>query len=93
MSTKNWPKVSSKEKLAEVKGERVRDSLRFAEDSIFIFLPLNGLNNQSNYKNRKTNYKKIEKWTKTSPKLTKKWHLELRSSIGVNSDVLRNLTK
>ena len=72
MSTKNWPKVSSKEKLVEVKGERERDSLRFAEDSIFIFLQLNGLNNKSNYKNRKTNYTKIEKWTKTSPKLAKK---------------------
>ena len=73
MSTKNWLKVSSKEKLTEVKGERVRDSLRFAEDSIFIFL--NGLNNKSNYKNRKTNYTNIEKWTNTSPKLAKKWHL------------------
>ena len=38
MSTKNWPKVSSKEKLAEVKGERERDSLIFAEDSIYYFL-------------------------------------------------------
>ena len=34
---KNWPKVSSKEKLAEVKGERESDSLRFAEDSISYF--------------------------------------------------------
>ena len=71
---KNWPKVSSKEKIAEVKGERERDSL-------------NSL--KSNYKNRKTNYTKIEKWAKTSPKLAKKWQLELRSSIGVNSEVLR----
>ena len=37
MSTKNRPKVSSKEKLAEVKGERERDSLTFAEDSISYF--------------------------------------------------------
>ena len=37
MSMKNWPKVSSKEKLAEVKGERERDSLGFAEDSIYYF--------------------------------------------------------
>ena len=37
MSTKNWSKVSSKEKLAEVKGERGRDSMRFVEDSIYYF--------------------------------------------------------
>ena len=37
MSTKNWPKVSSKEKIAEVKGERERDSLRFADDSMIYF--------------------------------------------------------
>ena len=37
MSTKNRPKVSSKEKLAEVKGERERDSLTFAENSISYF--------------------------------------------------------
>ena len=37
MSTKNWPKVSSKERIAEVKGERERDSLRFAKDSMFYF--------------------------------------------------------
>ena len=37
MSTKNWPKVFSKEKLVEVKGEKERDSLRFAEDSIYYF--------------------------------------------------------
>ena len=42
MSTKNWPKVSSKEKLAEVKGERERDSLRFAEDSIYYFRSVEG---------------------------------------------------
>ena len=60
MSTKNWPKVSSKEKLAEVKGERVRDSRRLLKTRYLILLQLNGLNNKSNYKNRKTNYTKIE---------------------------------
>ena len=38
----------------------MRDSLRLLKTRYLILFQLNGLNNKSNYKNRKTNYRKIE---------------------------------
>ena len=61
----------------------------------FISLQLNSSNNKPNYKNRKANYKN----RKVGQYLAQSWQkmkLELHSSIGVNSEVLRrqnNLTE
>ena len=44
----------------KISGSKRRESERLLKTRYLIFIQLNGLNNKSNYKNRKTNYTEIK---------------------------------